>query len=127
MIAVDTSALMAVLLDEPETAACAEALATKHQIVVSAATVAEALIVAERRGLGAEMGQLIDGLGLEIVSVTPAVARRVAGAYAQWGKGVDPAGLNFGDCFAYEVAKTGDCPLLFVGRDFAKTDITSVL
>ncbi len=127
MIAVDTSALMAVLLDEPETAACAAALATNDQIVVSAATVAEALIVAERRGLGAEMAQLIDGLGLEIVSVTQAVARRVAGAYAQWGKGVDPAGLNFGDCFAYEVAKTSDCPLLYVGRDFAKTDITSVL
>ena len=52
MIAVDTSALMAVLLDEPETAACAEALATNDQIVVSAGTVAEALIVAERRGLG---------------------------------------------------------------------------
>ena len=127
MIAVDTSALMAVLLDEPETAACAEALATNNRIVISAGTVAEARIVAERRGLGAEMAQLIDGLGLEIVSVTPAVARRVAETYAQWGKGVDPAGLNFGDCFAYEVAKTHDCPLLYVGGDFAKTDITSVL
>ena len=127
MIAVDTSALMAVLLDEPETAACAEALATNDRIVISAGTVAEARIVAERRGLGAEMAQLIDGLGLEIVSVTPAVARRVAETYAQWGKGVDPAGLNFGDCFAYEVAKTHDCPLLYIGGDFAKTDITSVL
>ena len=127
MIAVDTSALMAVLLDEPETAACAEALATNNRIVISAGMVAEARIVAERRGLGAEMAQLIDGLGLEIVSVTPAVARRVAETYAQWGKGVDPAGLNFGDCFAYEVAKTHDCPLLYVGGDFAKTDITSVL
>ena len=127
MIAVDTSALMAVLLDEAETAACAEALATNDRIVISAGTVAEARIVAERRGLGAEMAQLIDGLGLEIVSVTPAVARRVAETYAQWGKGVDPAGLNFGDCFAYEVAKTHDCPLLYIGGDFAKTDITSVL
>ena len=127
MIAVDTSALMAVLLDEPETAACAEALATNDRIVISAGTVAEARIVAERRGLGAEMAQLIDGLGLEIVNVTPAVARRVAETYAQWGKGVDPAGLNFGDCFAYEVAKTHDCPLLYIGGDFAKTDITSVL
>ena len=127
MIAVDTSALMAILLDEPETAACAEALATNDRIVISAGTVAEARIVAERRGLGAEMAQLIDGLGLEIVSVTPAVARRVAETYAQWGKGVDPAGLNFGDCFAYEVAKTHDCPLLYIGGDFAKTDITSVL
>ena len=127
MIAVDTSALMAVLLDEPETAACAETLATNDRIVISAGTVAEARIVAERRGLGAEMAQLIDGLGLEIVNVTPAVARRVAETYAQWGKGVDPAGLNFGDCFAYEVAKTHDCPLLYIGGDFAKMDITSVL
>ena len=127
MIAVDTSALMAVLLDEPETEACAEALSTADRIVVSAGTVAEALIVAERRGLGVEMAQLIEGLGLEIVSVTLAVARRAAGSYAQWGKGVNPAGLNFGDCFAHEVAKTHDCPLLYVGGDFARTDIASVL
>ena len=112
MIAVDTSALMAVLLDEPETTACAEALSTNDRIMVSAGTVAEALI---------------DGLGLEIVSVTLAVARRVAESYAQWGKGVNPAGLNFGDCFAHEVAKTHDCPLLYVGGDFARTDVASVL
>ena len=127
MIAVDNSALMAVLLDEPDAAACAEAFATNDRIVVSAATVAEALVVAERRGLGAEMTGLIDGLDLEIASVSPAMARRVADAYARWGKGVHPAGLNFGDCFAYEVAKTRDCPLLYVGADFARTDAASVL
>ena len=126
MIAVDTSALMAILLDEPEAAACAEALATNDRIVVSAATVAEALIVAERRGVGAEMNALFDGLDLEIASVSPAVARRVADAYARWGKGVHSAGLNFGDCFAYEVAKARDCPLLHVGADFALTDVASV-
>ena len=108
MIAVDTSALMAILLDEPEAAACAEAFATNDRIVISAATVAEALIVAERRGLGAEMAGLVDGLDLEIASVSPAVARRVADACARWGKGVHPAGLNFGDCFAYEVARRAD-------------------
>jgi ribonuclease VapC len=43
--------------------------------------------------------------------------------YSRWGKGVHPAGLNFGDCFAYDVAKQNDCPLLFVGDDFAKTDL----
>ena len=127
MIAVDTSALMAILLDEPEAAACAEAFATNDRIVISAATVAEALIVAERRGLGAEMAGLVDGLDLEIASVSPAVARRVADTYARWGKGVHPAGLNFGDCFAYEVARTRDCPLLYVGADFARTDVASVL
>ena len=127
MIAVDTSASMAVLLDEPDAAACAEAFATNDRIVVSAATVAEALVVAERRGLGAEMTGLIDGLDLEIASVSPAMARRVADAYARWGKGVHPAGLNFGDCFAYEIAKTRNCPLLYIGADFARTDVASVL
>ena len=126
MIAVDTSALMAILLDEPEAAACAEAFATNDRIVISAATAAEALIVAERRGLGAEMTELVDGLGLEIASVSLATARRVADAYARWGKGVHPAGLNFGDCFAYEVARTRDCPLLHVGADFSRTDVASV-
>ena len=127
MIAVDTSALMAILLDKPETAACASALSTNDRVVVSAATVAEALIVAERRGLGREMTTLIDGLGLEVENVTLAAARRVAESYARWGKGANPAGLNFGDCFAYELAKTRDCPLLYVGKNFARTDVGSVL
>lgn len=61
------------------------------------------------------------------VSVSSAVARRVAECHARWGKGVNPAGLNFGDCFAYEVAGTHDCPLLYVGGDFRRTDIASVL
>ena len=127
MMAVDTSALMAILLEEPEGTACAAALATSERIVISAATIAEALVVAERRGLGSQMNGLLDGLGLEIVNVSLVVARRVAESYARWGKGMNPAGLNFGDCFAHEVAKIYDCPLLYVGRDFAKTDVASVL
>ena len=127
MIAVDTSALMAILLDEPEAATCAEAFATNDRIVISAVTVTEALIVSERRGLGAEMSSLLDGLDLEVASVSPATARQVPDTYAQRGKGVHPAGLNFGDCFAYEVAKTRDCPLLYVGMDFARTDVATVL
>ena len=63
----------------------------------------------------------------EIVSVTPASARRIAEAYEAWGKGVHPAALNFGDCFAYALAKEQGCPLLYVGGDFAKTDIPGVL
>ena len=127
MIAVDTSALMAILLSEPEAEACAEALETDGRIVISAVTAAEALIVAQRRGLGAEMAGLIDRVGLEVLSVAPPAARRVAGAYAKWGRGVHPAALNFGDCFAYETAKSSGCPLLFVGEDFAQTDVASVL
>lgn len=126
MIAVDTSALMAILLDEPETDAGAEALYTDDQIVVSAVTIAEALVVAERRGLGGETARLIAGLALEIVSVSLAVAKRAARSDAQWGKGVKPSGLNIGDCFACNVAKTRDCPLLYVGSDFAKTHIAGV-
>ena len=127
MIAVDTSALMAILLGEAEADACAQALTTNDRIVISAATVAEALIVAERRNVGGEMARLIDGLGLEIASITLAAARRVADCYAKWGKGMNPAGLNFGDCFAYEIATSHGCPLLYVGEDFARTDIVSVL
>ncbi|WP_428672413.1 type II toxin-antitoxin system VapC family toxin [Reyranella sp.] len=127
MIAVDTSALMAIVLDEPEANSCIGALEAEGDLLISAGTVAEALIVSARRHVGEEMTRLIDGLGFEIVSLTPASARRVAHAYAKWGKGVHPAALNFGDCFAYEVAKEHACRLLYVGDDFAKTDIERVL
>ena len=127
MIAVDTSALMAIVLNEPEADACAAALEAEDRPLISAATVAEALIVAGRRNVREEIGRLIDGLGLEIVSVTPASAERVAAAYERWGKGVHPAALNFGDCFAYEVARAHDCRLLYVGEDFARTDIEAAL
>jgi len=127
MIAVDTSALMAIVADEAAADACSKALEAETEILMSAGTLAEALIVANRRNAGEVMTNLIDGFGFEIVPVTPASARRVAQAYEQWGKGVHPAGLNFGDCFAYALAKEHSCPLLFVGDDFSKTDIKSVL
>jgi ribonuclease VapC len=127
MIAVDTSALMAILLNEPDADACIAVLEAENDLVISAGTVAEALIVAARRDVGEEMERLLEGLGLEIVSVTPASARRIAQAYENWGKGVHPAALNFGDCFAYEVAKEHECPLLYVGGDFARTDIEGAL
>lgn len=127
MIAVDTSALMAIVLAEPEAEACIGALTSEAEIVISAGTVAEALIVAARRSRAEEMARLIDSLDFEIVSVTAAAARRIAAAYAQWGRGVHPAGLNFGDCFSYDIAKEHACPLLYVGDDFTKTDLESVL
>ena len=127
MIAVDTSALMAIVLDEAEASACIAALEIEDEILISAGTIAEALIVAARRNVSEEMAGLIDGLGFNALAVTPAAARRIASAYERWGKGVHAAGLNFSDCFAYEVAKEHDCPLLFVGGDYAKTDIKGVL
>jgi ribonuclease VapC len=126
MMAVDTSALMAIVLNEPSADACIAALEDEDEILISAGTVAEALIVAARRNVGREMASIIDGIGFEVVTVTPAAARRIAEAYALWGKGMTrSAALNFGDCFAYEVAKEHGCPLLYVGEDFAKTDIES--
>ena len=123
MIAVDTSALMAIALGEPDCGACMDVLEAETEVVVSAGTVAEALIVAGRRNVAEEVSTLIDRLGFTIVPVSAAAARAVALAYARWGKGVHPAGLNFGDCFAYAVAKEHDCPLLYVGEDFARTDL----
>jgi ribonuclease VapC len=127
MIVVDTSALMAVVLDEPDAERCGAELENASAIAISAATVAEALIVAAMRNVGPEMQRLIDGMGFEIVPVTPSSAQRVARAYARWGKGVHPAGLNFGDCFAYALAEERACPLLYVGDDFSRTDLVSAL
>ena len=127
MMAVDTSALIAIVLREAEADRCKAALEEEPDLLISAGTVAEALIVAARRNLVEEMNWLIDGLGFDIVSVTPASARRIAAAYARWGRGTHPAGLNFGDCFSYEVAKEHSCPLLYVGEDFAKTDLESAV
>ena len=127
MIAVDTSALMAIVLNEPEADACIAALEAENDILISAGTVAEALIVSVRRNVGDELASVIDGLGFEVVTVTLASARRIAQAYERWGGGVHPAALNFGDCFAYEVAKERACRLLYVGDDFSRTDIVGVL
>ena len=126
MIAVDTSALMAIVLKEPEADACKSALAAEDEILISAGTVAEALIVSARRSVDREVKGIIDRLGFEVVAVTPASARRIAEAYRRWGRGLHPAALNFGDCFAYEVAKEHACRLLYVGDDFVKTDIEAV-
>ena len=127
MIAVDTSALMAIALGDTEADVCIKILETEPEVVISAGTVAEALIVADHRNVGEEMVRIINRLGFEILSVTPASARRIAMAYVRWGKGVHPASLNFGDCFSYEVAKEHFCPLLYVGDDFSKTDLESAL
>ena len=125
MIAVDTSALMAILLDEPQAHACIAALETADEILISAATVAESLIVAARRGVHDEMQTLIANLGFNVISVTQSTAERVAVIYSRWGKGIHPAGLNFGDCFAYDVAKEHGCALLYIGDDFARTGVVS--
>lgn len=127
MIVVDTSALVALALDEVEADACASALENSDTVLISAGTAVEAMIVAARLGLADEMSILLNDLEIEIVPVTSAGAFRAGEAYLRWGKGFHPAALNFGDCFAYALAHERGCPLLFVGNDFARTDVVSAL
>ena len=127
MIVVDTSALIAILKGELESDACIAALTGEPLVLISAGTMAEALVVAQGRGVRGEMEALLEQFGCEVVATTGATAGKVADAYSRWGKGVHPASLNFGDCFAYALARERGCPLLFVGDDFSRTDIVSAL
>ena len=127
MIVVDTSALLAIVLGEPDGRTCFDALIAADGTAISAGTLAETLVVSDRRGACERLRTLIDGLGVEIVPVTSDVARRVAEAYSRWGKGIHPASLNLGDCFAYALATERACPLLYIGNDFSRTDVTSAL
>ena len=126
-VVLDTSALMAVLLGEPESARCAAILGAEARLLISAGTLAEALIVAGSRGIGTEMATLVAEGGIEVIPVTAATAARVAEASAAWGRGHHPAGLNFGDCFAYALAHETSYPLLYVGQDFAKTYVPAAV
>lgn len=116
---------MAIVLGEPEAEGCIEAVSEAEIVTVSAVTMAEALIIAQRRGVGEEMMRLFDELDLEVEVVTAATARQAAAAYRRWGKGRDPAGLNFGDCFPYALARLRSWPLLYVGEDFVRTDVAA--
>ncbi|MDC9824151.1 type II toxin-antitoxin system VapC family toxin [Devosia sp. ZB163] len=127
MIALDTSALLAIVLNEPMASGCTRAVTEADRILISAGTMAEALMVAQYRLIGDEMRDLLARLDIEVIPVTQVVAERVASASRRWGKGVHPAGLNYGDCFAYALAEEYDCPLLYIGNDFAQTDIRSAL
>ncbi|MET0710168.1 MAG: type II toxin-antitoxin system VapC family toxin [Tardiphaga sp.] len=127
MIAVDTSALMAVALNESAAARCSMAFRSDPQRVMSAVTLAEVMVVASSKNVLRDMTEILDGLGCEIVPVSAETAMRVSQIYRLWGKGRHPARLNFADCFAYDAARSHNCPLLFVGEDFRKTDVVSVL
>jgi ribonuclease VapC len=127
VIVVDTSALMEIVLDGPLADACGAVLEGADDVAISAGTLAEALIVAGRRGVARPVERLARGVGIEVVPVTHAATRRVSDAYSRWGNGVRPAGLSFGDCFAYALAEERACGLLFVGGDFSRTGIASCL
>lgn len=124
----DTSALLAILCDEPERRAYNEAIESAASRVISVANFVEVSIVIESR-FGAEglrdLDQLMDLAGIEIAPVDLDQGRIARLAFTRFGKGRHPAGLNFGDCFAYALAKVRGEPLLYKGNDFSRTDIIS--
>jgi ribonuclease VapC len=126
---VDTSALLAVLQDEPERRSFNEAIEMADARRMSAATFVEASIVIDTR-FGAEGLRALDRFlqrgGIEIAPVDLEQARLAREAFLRFGKGRHPAGLNFGDCFSYALAKALSEPLLFKGEDFSKTDTLPV-
>jgi len=125
---IDTSALIALLNMEPESARLAVALESDSTRLGSAATVAEAGLVIESRfgpvG-GRELDLLIAKAGLSIEPVTADQADVAREAWRRYGKGRHSAGLNFGDCFSYALAKVTGEPLLFKGDHFTHTDISA--
>ena len=127
MICLDSSALLAIVLNEPQGPACREALRGRTDLFISAGTLAEGLIVAGGRGVATELSELLEVAQVDVFDLDKSAAIRAAAVYAKWGKGYHPARLNYGDCFAYELASRMNCPLLYVGDDFAKTDIQSAL
>jgi ribonuclease VapC len=127
VIVVDSSAIMAVALREEGSERVATALARAAALVMSAGTLSELEVINAARATLNDLRDRIDALQIEIVAVDAGFTRKIGAAYARWGKGRHPAGLNFGDCFAYALAKARDVPLLYVGEDFARTDVRSAL
>jgi ribonuclease VapC len=126
----DTSALLALLLDEPEAEGFRAAVEEDTTRLVSAATLLEtALVIEARKGErgGHELDTLIQKAEVLVVPVDAEHVSEARRAYRRFGKGRHAAGLNFGDVFAYALARTAGEPLLFKGDDFAKTDIGRVL
>jgi ribonuclease VapC len=124
---IDSSALIALLLGEAETVDFVTAIAAVSSRVVSAPTYVEtAIVMVARSGLEAheKLDQLLIELAIEVVPFTGDQANLAVIAYRQCGKGGGhAAGLNFGDCFTYALAKLRDEPVLFKGNDFALTDL----
>lgn len=129
-LAVDTSALTAIMLHEPEAREFLLVLAATDRIGLSAVNKTEFLIVTRSR-LGVEgvhrALDLLARFAIEIIPTDERYADLAAEAYSRFGKGCHPARLNFGDCFAYALAKHNDVPLLFKGNDFSRTDITCAM
>ena len=123
---IDTSALIAILYREPEAPLYERAIRRAPRPRMSVANFLEATIVVERRSgrpKGIELEDLVRRERIQLVPVTLDHVRLARRAWRDFGKGNDPAALNFGDCFAYALARATGEPLLFKGNDFAQTDI----
>lgn len=125
---IDTSALVAVLLGEPERDRFTTLIGEAEDPVISAATLVEASIVMRSRagdGGVIDLDDLLAALGVRCFAVDEEQARAAREAFARFGKGGGAARLNFGDCFAYALARVRDRPLLFKGEDLSQTDVTA--
>src|SRR6476659_8960608 len=126
----DTSALMALLLDEPEAEEFRAAVEEDPTRLVSAATLLEtALVIEARKGEpgGRELDVLIHKAEIVVVAVDAEHVSEARRAYRRFGRGRHAAGLNFVDVFAYALARVSGEPLLFKGDDFSNTDVSRVL
>ena len=126
---VDTSALIAILLYEPEARGFAKALALDPKRLISVFNLLETAIVIEAKkgeAGGRELDLLLHRIQMETVALTSEQAELARVAWRRYGKGHHPAGLNIGDCCAYALAKYSGEPLLFKGADFLKTDLSPV-
>ena len=123
----DTSAVMAYLNEESRAESIEVCLTQTDSILMSAGTLTELLIVSQSRGIDDDIRDLLQDFGVEIVPVTADLAFAAGEAHRRYGRRNHRAALNFGDCFAYALAKARDLPLLYVGEDFAQTDVRSAL
>ena len=123
----DTSALLAVLLGEPERDPFIVVLAEAEDPLISAATLVESsMVMRAKTGDGgvADLDDLLAAAAVRCVAVDSVQAYLARDAFARFGKGRAAAGLNFGDCFSYALARATGRPLLFKGGDFSQTDVT---
>lgn len=123
---IDSSAIVAILFDEPERSALTAAIEDDHRRLISAAIVLEsALIVEARRGeaAGRELDLLLHRASVNVVPVDAEQAELARTAWRRFGKGRHPAALNYGDCFSYALSAATGEPLLFKGNDFTQTDV----
>ena len=122
----DTSAIIAILGEEPDWERCNRKIAAAPRPRMSVVNALEVTMVTESRGgapAGSEFDRYVERMGIELEPVSLEMLASARYAWRRFGKGNHPAGLNFGDCFAYALADVTREPLLFKGDDFARTDV----